>query len=241
MKNIGKYKVVKELGKGATATVYLCDDPDTQQQVAVKLVRFGKDNAAMSRRLRKLFQTEGVTASRLDHPNIVRIYDAIVEDDYAYLAMEYVEGESLEKHCRIDKLLPMHRVVAIIFKCCLALDHAYRGFRRRFRQALGQGGIDRVACSRTIDCQDNRGVRPLDPQTHVDSPRMRPLLRELRGGVRSSLMTLSMRTSSSRCVMRPCSATNFSAYSMIAPATSTPLARSMPSRISFCASAASPH
>jgi CRP-like cAMP-binding protein/predicted Ser/Thr protein kinase len=126
MKNIGKYKVVKELGKGATATVYLCDDPDTQQQVAVKLVRFGKDNAAMSRRLRKLFQTEGVTASRLDHPNIVRIYDAIVEDDYAYLAMEYVEGESLEKHCRIDKLLPMHRVVAIIFKCCLALDYAFK-------------------------------------------------------------------------------------------------------------------
>ncbi len=126
MENIGKYKVIKELGKGATATVYLCDDPDTQRQVAVKLVRFGKDNAAMSRRLRKLFQTEGVTASRLDHPNIVRIFDAVVEGDRAYLAMEYVAGESLEKYCRIDKLLPMHRVVGIIFKCCLALDHAYR-------------------------------------------------------------------------------------------------------------------
>jgi len=126
MENIGKYRVVKELGKGATATVYLCDDPDGDRQVAVKLVRFGSDNAAMSRRLRKLFQTEGVTAGRLDHPNIVKIYDAVVEDDYAYLAMEYVDGDSLEKFCRIDRLLPLHRAIGIIFKCCLALDHAYR-------------------------------------------------------------------------------------------------------------------
>ncbi len=126
MENIGKYRVVKELGKGATATVYLCDDPDADRQVAVKLVRFGQDATAMSRRLRKLFQTEGSTAGRLDHPNIVRIYDAVVERDHAYLAMEYVEGFSLEEHCRIDKLLPLHRVIGIIFKCCLALDHAYR-------------------------------------------------------------------------------------------------------------------
>ncbi len=126
MENIGKYRVVRELGKGATATVYLCDDPDAGRQVAVKLVRFGKDNAAMSRRLRKLFQTEGVTAGRLNHPNIVQIYDAVVEDDYAYLAMEFIDGVSLERYCRIDKMLPMHRTIGIIFKCCLALDHAYR-------------------------------------------------------------------------------------------------------------------
>lgn len=126
MEQIGKYRVVRELGKGATATVYLCDDPDRGQQVAVKLVRFGADATAMSRRLRKLFQTEGGIASRLDHPNIVKIYDAVVEDEYAYLAMEYVQGFSLEEHCRIDRMLPLHRVIGIIFKCCLALDHAYR-------------------------------------------------------------------------------------------------------------------
>lgn len=126
METIGRYRVIRELGKGATATVYLCDDPETRRQVAVKLVRFGKDNAAVSRRLRKLFQIEGMTAGRLDHPNIVKIYDAEVESDHAYLAMEYVDGFSLEQHIRIDKLLPMHRVVGIIFKCCLALDHAYR-------------------------------------------------------------------------------------------------------------------
>ncbi|WP_415033219.1 protein kinase domain-containing protein [Azonexus sp.] len=126
MEAIGKYRVIRELGKGATATVYLCDDPDAGRQVAVKLIRFGKDCAAMSRRLRKLFQNEGMVSRRLNHPNIVQVYDAVVEDDYAYLAMEFVDGFSLEDHCRIDKLLPMHRVVGIIFKCAMALDTAFR-------------------------------------------------------------------------------------------------------------------
>lgn len=126
MERIGKYRVVRELGKGATAVVYLCDDPDEDRQVAVKLVRFDSDNAAVSRRLRKLFQTEDAIARRLDHANIVKIYEAVVEENQAYIAMEYVDGVSLEDFCRIDRLLPLYRVVGIIFKCCLALDHAYR-------------------------------------------------------------------------------------------------------------------
>jgi eukaryotic-like serine/threonine-protein kinase len=126
METIGKYRVVRELGKGATATVYLCDDPDADRQVAVKVISFGQDCAAMSRRMRKLFRNEGMVAKRLDHPNIVRVFDAVVEDQFAYLAMEYIDGFSLEPHCRIDKLLPMHRVIGIIFKCCMALDAAYR-------------------------------------------------------------------------------------------------------------------
>ncbi|MDP3539875.1 MAG: serine/threonine-protein kinase [Azonexus sp.] len=126
METIGKYKVVRELGKGATATVYLCDDPDFDRQVAVKVISFGQDCAAMSRRMRKLFKNEGMVSRRLDHPNIVRVFDAVVEEKFAYLAMEYVDGFSLEQHCRIDKLLPMHRVIGIIFKCCMALDSAYR-------------------------------------------------------------------------------------------------------------------
>jgi len=80
----------------------------------------------MSRRLRKLFQNEGMVSRRLNHPNIVQVYDAVVEADYAYLAMEFVDGFSLEDHCRIDRLLPMHRVVGIIFKCAMALDAAFR-------------------------------------------------------------------------------------------------------------------
>ena len=126
MEKIGKYRVVRELGKGATATVYLCDDPDSDRQVAVKVISFGQDCAAMSRRMRKLFQNEGMVSKRLNHPNIVQVYEAVVEDDFAYLAMEYINGFTLEENCRIDKLLPMHRVIGIIFKCAMALDAAYR-------------------------------------------------------------------------------------------------------------------
>ncbi|MDR3054430.1 MAG: protein kinase [Zoogloeaceae bacterium] len=125
MKNIGKYRIIKELGKGATAVVYLCQDPDVDRQVAVKLVRFDQENAVVSRRMQKLFRTERAIAERLVHPNIVQVYDAVVEEERAYLVMEYVEGVSLEDFCRIDHLRPLHRVIGIIFKCCMALDHAY--------------------------------------------------------------------------------------------------------------------
>jgi len=126
MEKIGKYEIIRTLGKGATAVVYLARDPDSGREVAVKLIRFGEDNAAMSRRLRKLFQIEGSVGRRLDHPNIVKIYDAQIESDQAYIVMEYIEGKALDYHCAINRLLPMHRAIGIIFKCCLALDHAFR-------------------------------------------------------------------------------------------------------------------
>ncbi|MDR2365512.1 MAG: protein kinase [Zoogloeaceae bacterium] len=125
MESIGKYHVIRELGKGATAVVYLCQDPDIDRQLAVKVVQFTHKNVAVSRRLRKLFRTERMISERLNHPNIVRVYDAEVQDNQAYIAMEYVDGVSLEEFCHIDNLLPLHRTIGIIFKCCMALDHAY--------------------------------------------------------------------------------------------------------------------
>jgi serine/threonine protein kinase len=126
MDKIGKYEILRILGKGATAVVYLARDPDSDCEVAVKLIRFGEDNAVVSRRLRKLFQVEGSIGRRLDHPNIVKIYDAVIESDQAYIVMEYVSGQALDYYSVINRLLPMHRAIGIIFKCCLALDHAFR-------------------------------------------------------------------------------------------------------------------
>ena len=126
LEKVGKYEVIRVLGKGATAVVYLGRDPDSDREVAIKLIKFGDDNAAMSRRLLKLFQTEDSVGRRLKHPNIVELYDAVVEDDHAYIVMEFIEGTSLEQYCVINRLLPMHRAIGIIFKCCLALDYAFR-------------------------------------------------------------------------------------------------------------------
>jgi len=127
IERIGKYKVLREVGRGATATVYLAEDPDRGEPVAVKLVQF-KDNdiGRWAPRIAKLFETEGRVIRRLDHPNIVRVFDHAIEADQAYIAMEFIDGETLEHCTTFANLLPIHEVVGIIFKCCLALDHAFR-------------------------------------------------------------------------------------------------------------------
>jgi non-specific serine/threonine protein kinase len=125
---IGQYRVLRVLGRGATATVYLAEAPGRSEPVAIKLVRFdgSADEAQWTRRLKKLFATEGAMAKKLDHPNIIRIHDTVLEEDQAYIVMEYVTGRELSEFCSFDKLLPLHRVVGIVFKCCLALDYAFK-------------------------------------------------------------------------------------------------------------------
>lgn len=126
---IGKYRIKKELGRGATATVYLAENPHYPEPVALKYVRFkdkALDEAKWNRRLLKLFKAEGSVAGRLDHPNIIRIFDAVLDNDEAYVVMEYFPGETLERFCSFEHQLPVHRTIGIIFKCCLALDYAYR-------------------------------------------------------------------------------------------------------------------
>jgi len=126
---IGRYRVLREIGKGATATVYLASAPGLDQPVAVKRIRFAdraRDEGKWNRRLLKLFQTEWQIVRRLDHPNIIKIFDMKVEEDCAWLAMEYFENVPLERFCNFERMLPIHRTVSIVFKCCMALDYAYR-------------------------------------------------------------------------------------------------------------------
>jgi non-specific serine/threonine protein kinase len=128
-RTVGKYRIVKEVGRGATAVVYMAEAADAPDPVALKLIRFSdksKDEAKWNRRLLKLLKAEKAVSSRLDHPHIIRIYDAVVEPDQAYVVMEYFPGGSLERYCSFERLLPIHRAIGIVFKCCMALDHAYR-------------------------------------------------------------------------------------------------------------------
>lgn len=126
---IGKYRILREIGRGATATVYLAESPDYPEPVALKHVRFddkAKDGAKWNRRLLKLLKAEKAVAERLNHPNIIRIFDASIEPTEAYVVMEYFPGGSLERYCSFESLLPIHRTIGIVFKCCMALDHAFR-------------------------------------------------------------------------------------------------------------------
>ena len=126
---IGKYRIVKEVGRGATAVVYLAETPERPDPVAVKLVRFqdkSRDEAKWNRRLLKLLKAEQAVATRLDHPHIIHVLDVFIEPTQAYVVMEYFPGESLERYCRFERMLPLHRAIGIVFKCCMALDYAYR-------------------------------------------------------------------------------------------------------------------
>ncbi len=127
MDKIGKYDLVREIGRGATATVYLGNDPFTQREVAIK-VAFPEilKNPARGKLYTHLFLNEASLVGKLSHPHIVQIYDAVVAESLCYIVMEYVPGSTLDDFTTPDKLLPIERVVEIIFKCTRALDFAYR-------------------------------------------------------------------------------------------------------------------
>jgi len=125
MKRIGKYEIVRELGSGATSTVYLALDQFNNQQVALKL--FNPDSLRdkiSANAYRKLLLTEASLAGRLSHPHIVKIFDAVLDGELNYMVMEYVEGETLERYTDVDRLLPFSTVAEIIYKCGNALEYA---------------------------------------------------------------------------------------------------------------------
>jgi serine/threonine protein kinase len=127
MERIGKYEVLRKLGEGTTAAVYLGFDAFAQRQVAIKVI-FPEilQDVARGRAYRHLVLNEASLAGKLVHPHIVQIYDAVIEDALSYIVMEYVPGGTLETFCRPDHLLPLERLVEIIFKCTRALDYACR-------------------------------------------------------------------------------------------------------------------
>jgi serine/threonine protein kinase len=122
---VGKYDVQKLLGKGATGTVYLAKDTFTGTEVALKTIEpevfrdpeFGTV-------YRSQFLNEASLAGKLRHPYIVNILDAVVGEDSGYIAMELVTGGDLSKHATAGKLLPVHEVLQVGFKCCGALEYA---------------------------------------------------------------------------------------------------------------------
>jgi tRNA A-37 threonylcarbamoyl transferase component Bud32 len=123
---LGKYPLIREIGSGATSSVYLARDPFGGRNVAIKVYLFDRDADPQDERMKhKAFVAEASLAGKLNHPHIVEIYDAVVEPDHSYLVMEYVPGTTLEAHAGVSTLLPLHKVVEIIFKSIRALEYAF--------------------------------------------------------------------------------------------------------------------
>lgn len=125
---LGKYEVLEEVGRGSMGTVYRGHDPYVDREVAIKVAHDEQLNDEEGGdRYRKMFFNEAHTAGRLTHPNIIGIYDAGVDGDTCYIVMELVEGgNTLKDFCRPENLLPVEKVVEIIFKCAKALDYAHK-------------------------------------------------------------------------------------------------------------------
>ena len=127
LQNLGKYELVREIGRGSMATVYLARDPFALQDVAIKVAAHRADgDERTNRRRRKLFYNESKAARLLRHPNIVATIDVGEDDGVRFIVMEYVPGaQTLDKFCREPNLLPVENAIEVVLKCALAFDYAH--------------------------------------------------------------------------------------------------------------------
>jgi serine/threonine protein kinase len=124
---VGKYRVLRKLGEGATSEVFLCHDDFNNRDVAIKRVRaLTSDDPVDGRYSERFFNAEAALVGRLQHPNVVQIFDAVTDPHESYLVMEYVAGSTLRPYCRADQLLSLELIVEIGFKCAMALGYVYR-------------------------------------------------------------------------------------------------------------------
>lgn len=124
---LGRYEIEKELGKGAMGAVYCGKDPKIGRVVAIKTVALSQEfeTDELDDAKRRFFR-EAETAGRLNHPNIVAIYDAGEEHDLAYIAMEFLKGKDMGTYARPGHLLPLRKVISIIARVADALDYAHK-------------------------------------------------------------------------------------------------------------------
>lgn len=122
---IGKYEIVDVAGSGAMGDVYVAYDPYIDRTVAIKVCTHDDDSES-ARVARKLFVNEAQAAGALDHPNILKIYDAGEENGQPFIVMEYIaEARTLRSYCDPQNLLPISDVVQIARQCAEALEYAH--------------------------------------------------------------------------------------------------------------------
>ncbi|MEE8543324.1 MAG: serine/threonine-protein kinase, partial [Gammaproteobacteria bacterium] len=124
---IGKYEIIKDLGQGSNGRVVLSHDPYYGRDVAIKIydVQDEQDDKR-AKATRKMFYNEAQMMGRLQHPNILPVYDAGEEDGKYYVVSEPIHGaRTLAAYCRPDNLLRVDDVVEIVFKCAKALHYAH--------------------------------------------------------------------------------------------------------------------
>ena len=126
MDRIGRYKIIRELGRGAMGVVYHAIDPNIGRPVAIKTISLGTVlKAEEQERMRERLFREARSAGILSHPGIVTIYDVEQQGELAYIAMEYVDGPTLDHVLSEPQPLAPDRMFSILAQTGVALDYAH--------------------------------------------------------------------------------------------------------------------
>ncbi len=130
---IGRFEIDRVLGRGAMGVVYLAKDPVLDREVAVKVIQLhpGLDEKDVNE-LKRRFEVEARAAAKMSHPSLVTIFDAGLQDESLYLAMEYVRGEALDSIIESDRILTYKETADILLQLGGGLDFAHeRGIVHR--------------------------------------------------------------------------------------------------------------
>ena len=120
-----RYEIVKSIGEGGMANVYLANDKILDRKVAVKVLR--GDLSSDDRFIRR-FQREALSVSNLSHPNIVEVYDVGEEDGEYYIVMEYIEGKTLKQLLKKRESLTLTEVIDIMTQLTDGIAHAHESY-----------------------------------------------------------------------------------------------------------------
>ena len=119
---IGKYQIERELGRGAMGVVYKAFDPIVERKVAIKTIRLDVEDAAdLLNRLKR----EAKSVGQLEHPNIVTLYDAGESSGLFYLAMQFIEGETLQDRLERQRWFTLKEILELFAQICSGLDYAH--------------------------------------------------------------------------------------------------------------------
>lgn len=125
IKKLGRYDIVRVLGEGAMGVVYEAVDPNLNRKVAIKTVRVGNLSRDYAMEYELRFRTEAHSAARLQHPNIVSVYDSDRDGNTAYLVMEFVKGQDLKHMLDSGQRYSLQETVSIICDLLAALEYAH--------------------------------------------------------------------------------------------------------------------
>lgn len=120
-----RYEIIKSIGEGGMANVYLAKDTILDRQVAVKVLR---GDLSTDEKFIRRFQREALSVSNLSHPNIVEVYDVGEEDGQYYIVMEYIEGKTLKQLLNKRGALTLPEVIDIMTQLTDGLSHAHEAY-----------------------------------------------------------------------------------------------------------------